>query len=212
MGELDEIVDALLADERARQLGASGACLRRRRPAARPASVSWRALYEQAVERLGDRQDGRWFVEDASGGPGRRAGRAGAARAGEGFLFHAGAPGGGRARAVRPRPLGVPPARLDGGPARAHPPARDRGRSRGRAGRAGPARPAAGPGRRRPRHGLGRHRPVDRQRTARRRSVGHRCLADALAVASANLAGLGVPGRRACPAAPGELVAALPGG
>jgi hypothetical protein len=32
------------------------------------APLKWRQLYAEAVERLGDAQTARWFVEDSSGG------------------------------------------------------------------------------------------------------------------------------------------------
>ena len=125
-GDLDEIVDALIADEHDRQLagedGAREREHRRRRNTCAPASSS-----SESPRGLGSATEARWLIEqalgsktsafeqaqkrhdrDAVGGGDRRGdGRAAARR---------------RAAPVRARQLGVPEPRARGRPARADPP------------------------------------------------------------------------------------------
>ena len=142
LGELDELVDALMADERTRQLAgtedradAGGRSVRgdaRSRPVWHRPDVAGTAVGGRGSSGLGRRGPlaGRGGVRGAVAHRGRdRAEPAPLRRAGR-------AAGGRRAVAVRDRPVGVPDAGPDGRPAGAHPAARDRAGGRGRPGRA----------------------------------------------------------------------------
>ena len=143
-GDLDDVVEALAADERARQLADDVIwrdAARRHDGAGRGAAGGavavrggeWRRPARRRARRAGDRADGR---------PPRR---------------HARTPRRRRAARLRARPVGVPSPRPDRRSARAHPPPGDRGRRRRRHRARQHARPTGD--RRRSRHRLGRDRP-----------------------------------------------------
>ena len=132
MGELDELVDALMADERARQLAGDGGRHR----------VTRRELTDELTVRLGgSRHDARFIVDEVLGSGGVRPAEpcpnqvrteaVGRARYG-------GPPGRGGAVAIRLRALVVPRPRPPRRPPCADPASRERTGRGGGAGR-GPA-------------------------------------------------------------------------
>ena len=160
-------------------------------------------------------QEVRWIVERATGRLGGRAGRrrwtsrppSGRCGAFDAMVARRATR---RAAAVRARALGVPHARPAGRPPRADPAAGDRGgrRSGDRRARSGSDRPAR---RRRPRHRLGRHRPVAGGRAlAARRGVGDRRVGGRARGRRANLAGLGRPRAPSCGSCEGSWFEPLP--
>ena len=182
-GELDEVIDALVADERSRQLQDDD-----RRPdrqaagsaTGRSPGPSCSAEAEPGWPTPGSRRRRSTpgaSSSEAGGLRGRRLRprprRAGHHRAVARLRRDARPAARRRAAAVRARALGVPHARPARRPAGADPPARDRagrraGRSPSSIASGAPVRrrpPAAG--RRRPRHRLGRDRPVARRRASR---------------------------------------------
>ena len=209
-GELDEVVDALVADERRRQLGddADG-------DADRPAdgAVSWRTLAARGRAPAGarpasttaGRSEARWIVERACGLRGRRAtcsaSTSAATERGRGTSSTPWSSGGSAGEPLQ-YVLGrwaLPHARPARRPPGADPPARDRGGGRRRPRRARPApRPTA-----RPRSWWPTSAPARGPSACRWPPSGDRtevwvtdASADALAVARANLAGLGRPAAR----------------
>ena len=205
-GELDEVIDALVADEQTRRLlgeEATGHVTGR----AADATVSWRRAAgrdrgDASPRRASSRPDreAAWLVEEASGSRGRRPGprpRTSRPPTGRSPRFDAMVARrlARRAAAVRARALGVPLARPAGRPPGADPAPRDRAGGRGRARRARShhrPRPTArlvvadlGTGQR-------RDRARDRTRAARRIGSGQSSATpDASALAPVNVAALG---------------------